>query len=169
MKPVFFAILAGLCWGVGEVFAKSVLHTREIGPFATVAVRTTVALPLLWIAYYYVAHVLRSPMETTDWVTGMSGLTWAKLVLGAGVVAGAAAVIFFYISLSLGEVSVMKPVAFALAPATGVVLGAWVLGEPLGARKIAAVVLIIAGVLLMISKPRPAPAPPDGAPTADAP
>ena len=32
MQTVIYAVLAGLCWGVGESFTKSVLHTHKIGP-----------------------------------------------------------------------------------------------------------------------------------------
>jgi uncharacterized membrane protein len=150
-----FAVLAGLCWGVGEVFTRSVLHSKEIGPFAAVAVRSTVALPIIWLAYFVAANVLRSPMEIEGWVSGASTGTWLKLVIGSGLVAGAAAMIFFYAALSMGEVSRIKPVAFALAPATAVLLGWLVLGESLTMRKLLAIALIVAGVVLLTGKSKP--------------
>lgn len=149
MKPILLAVLAGLCWGVGEVITRNVLHTREIGPFAAIAVRTTVALPLIWLAYAVAAHVLRSPMEVPGWAGQLSTATWLKLILGSGLIAGAIAMIAFYAALSLGEVSRIKPIAFSIAPATGVLLGALWLGEPLSLRKIAGVALIVGGVLLV--------------------
>ncbi|HYE01944.1 MAG TPA: EamA family transporter, partial [Phycisphaerales bacterium] len=48
-----------------------------------------------------------------------------------------------------GELSRVKPIAFALAPALAVLLGWLVLGESLTVRKGVAVVLIVAGVLLL--------------------
>jgi uncharacterized membrane protein len=48
MKAVLIAAAAGLCWGVGELFTKMVLHTGKIGPLTAIAVRSTVALPILW-------------------------------------------------------------------------------------------------------------------------
>lgn len=149
MKPIVLAVLAGLCWGIGEVFTRSVLHSKEIGPFAAVAVRSTVALPVIWLAYYIAMNVVKSPMEVQGWLGGASTATWFKLVIGSGLVAGAAAMIFFYAALSMGEVSRIKPVAFALAPATAVILGWLALGESLTLRKIIAIGLIIAGVVLL--------------------
>lgn len=158
MKPILLAVLAGLCWGVGEVFTRSVLHSKEIGPFAAVAVRSTVAIPAIWAAYYIAAHVLKSPMEVEGWVHSASARTWLKLVIGSGLIAGAAAMIFFYAALSLGEVSRIKPIAFALAPATAVLLGWLALGETLTLKKAVAVGLILAGVVLLTGQPKARPA-----------
>lgn len=154
MKPILLAVLAGLCWGIGEVFTRSVLHSKEIGPFAAIAVRSTVAIPAIWIAYYIAAHVLKSPTEVQGWFTDASTATWLKLVIGSGLIAGAAAMIFFYAALSMGEISRIKPVAFALAPATAVLIGWLVLGETMTLKKLLAVVLILAGVILLTGQPR---------------
>ncbi len=154
MKPVLLAVLAGLCWGIGEVFTRSVLHSKEIGPFAAIAIRSTVAIPAIWAAYYIAAHVLRSPMEVEGWFTQASARTWFKLIVGSGLIAGAAAMIFFYAALSLGEVSRIKPIAFALAPATAVLLGWLTLGESLTVRKVIALVLILTGVVLLTGQPK---------------
>ena len=61
--------------------------------------------------------------------------------------------IAFYISISLGEVSRMKPIAFSVAPASAVLLGALFLGESLTPRKLFAVALILVGVVLLGLKP----------------
>ncbi len=146
------AIAAGLCWGVGEVCTRAVLHSGRIGPFAAIAIRSSVALPLIWIAYLVVAKAMKSPGEAPAW--GEAGAkNWALLTLGSGVVAGAAAMICFYAALSLGEISRVKPIAFALAPATAVLLGWLALGETMSARKLLAVGLILAGVVLLTFGP----------------
>ena len=148
MKAVMLAIAAGLCWGVGEVCTRAVLHSGRFGPFAAIAIRSTVALPLIWLAYLVVAKGMRSPAESASW--GDAGpRAWALLTLGSGVVAGALAMICFYAALSLGEISRVKPIAFALAPATAVLLGWIALGESMTPRKLLAVGLILAGVVLL--------------------
>jgi uncharacterized membrane protein len=146
MHAVLLAIAAGVCWGIGEVATKSVLHSGRIGPITAIAVRTTVALPLLWLAYLVVVRMGRH--EPTDW-TGAPASTLTKLVLGSGVVAGALAMLAFYGALHLGEVSRVKPIAFSVAPMVGVVLGVLVLGEPLTAKKCVGVLLILAGVVVL--------------------
>lgn len=149
MKPILFACAAGLCWGIGELFTKSVLHTKQVGPITAITIRSTVALPVLWAAYYVAMHVTKS--EPARWWEADRG-TLAKLVLGSGLVAGAAAMIFFYTALSLGEISRIKPIAFTLAPATAVLLGWIVLHEPMTARKAVACAMILLGVVLLTGK-----------------
>lgn len=144
---VLLAVIAGLCWGVGEVCTKSVLHTGRIGPFMALAIRTTVALPLIWLAW--VAASRLAPESAGRGAEGLGAKWWALLLIGSGVVAGALAAISFYAALSLGEVSRVKPIAFAVAPAAGVLLGWLVLGEGMTARKALGVALILAGVVVL--------------------
>ncbi len=146
MKAILFAVLAGLFWGVGELFTKSVLHSKQVGPLTALAVRATVALPVLWIAYAVAVHRLAA--EPASWAQADRPVM-LKLVLGSGLIAGALAMICFYVSLHLGEISRVKPVAFAVAPATAVVLGWLVLGEAMTTRKALGVLAILAGVVLL--------------------
>lgn len=150
MKAILLACAAGLCWGVGEVFTRSVLHTKQVGPITAIAVRSTVALPVLWAAC--LAAVFWARSEPARWWQEAERGTILKLVLGSGLVAGAAAMIFFYAALSLGEISRVKPVAFALAPATAVLLGWLALGEPMTLRKAAGVAMILFGVVLLTGR-----------------
>lgn len=149
MNAIIFAALAGLCWGIGELFTKSVLHTKQVGPITAITIRSTVALPVLWGAYALAMHYYKS--EPRWWETAQAP-TLLKLVLGSGLVAGAAAMIFFYTALSLGEIGRVKPIAFTLAPACAVLLGWLVLHEPMTVRKGVAVALILGGVLLLTGK-----------------
>jgi len=149
MKAMLFAALAGLAWGVGEVFTKSVLHSKQVGPITAIAVRSLVALPVLWLAAWVV--LTRTRTEPAGWL-GADRAVLAKLVLGSGLIAGAGAMLCFYLALSLGEVSRVKPVAFALAPTTAVLLGWLALGEPMTPRKAAGLACILAGVLLLTGR-----------------
>jgi len=146
MNAIILALLAGLCWGVGEVFTKSVLHGGKVGPITAIAVRSTVALPVLWASYALMMRSARS--EPVDWLKAGSP-TLLKLVCGSGLIAGAAGMICFYGALSLGEVSRVKPIAFSVAPAAGVILGWLVLGEQMTVQKALGVMLILIGVVLL--------------------
>lgn len=150
MRAIILALLAGLCWGVGEVFTKSVLHTHKIGPITAIFVRSAVALPILLAAYLIAVHALRA--EPRDWPRAGTG-TLARLILGSGLVAGAAAMIFFYSALSVGEVSRVKPIAFATAPMVAVLIGWLVLGEAMTTRKALGVASILLGVVLLTGSP----------------
>jgi transporter family protein len=109
-------------------------------------VRSTVALPLIWLALLAAGSVIRA--EPRGWL-GAPPPVMLKLLLGSGVLAGAAGMIFFYTALSLGEISRVKPIAFTVAPATAAVLGMLVLGEPLTARKVAGIACLLVGVVLL--------------------
>lgn len=167
MKAIHLAILAGLCWGVGELCTKMVLHTHRIGPVTAIAVRSTVALPVLWIAYVVAVHQLGS--EPRGWWRALEAGDIARLVIGSGLVAGAGGMLLFYTALHLDDISRIKPVAFTVAPAVAVLLGWWLLGEPMSLRKGLAVLLILSGVVLLTAgEPKPsadrAPSPAAGAP-----
>jgi uncharacterized membrane protein len=146
MNAILLAVLAGLCWGIGEVFTKSVLHTGKVGPLTAIAVRSTIALPVLWMAYVAAVHWAKTEPRAwmkSDWPTLL------KLICGSGLIAGAGGMICFYAALNLGEISRIKPIAFSIAPATAVLVGWLVLHEQLTISKIAGIVLILAGVVLL--------------------
>ena len=152
MQAIIFAVMAGLCWGIGEVCAKAVLHTHKVGPFFAVALRTTLALPIIWCAYLIARKLAPQTAGKGLSLTGEDALTakqWVLLLGGSGFVAGALAMIAFYISISLGEVSKMKPIAFTIAPAAAVILGAAFLGEALTLRKVLGVSIVLIGVLVL--------------------
>ncbi len=151
MNAIIFAVIAGLCWGIGEVCAKAVLHSHKIGPFLAVAIRTSIALPIIWGAYF-IARKLAPEGAGKGLSSGEHAMTlkdWFLLLGGSGMIAGAFAMIAFYVSISLGEVSKMKPIAFSIAPATAVLLGAMFINEPLTTRKVIAVMIILLGVFLL--------------------
>ena len=148
MKAILFAVAAGLCWGIGEVCTRSALHGGRIGPIGAITVRSLVAIPLLLAVFWLMTRgagglKIEPPLSQAD------GATWTKLVLGSGLVAGGLAMVCFYVALSLGEVSTVKPIAFSIAPTVGVLLGWLLLGESMDGRKAIAVLLIVSGVLVL--------------------
>jgi uncharacterized membrane protein len=155
MKAMSLAVMAGVCWGVGELCTKMVLHTHKVGPVTAIAVRSTIALPLLWIAYLLVVQAWG--MEPRAWWRTLDGGDIARLVLGSGLTAGAVAMICYYMALNLDDISRVKPVAFTLAPAVAVLLGWWLLKEPMTVRKGVAVAMILGGVVLLTGTGAPKP------------
>lgn len=115
--------------------------------------RSLVAIPLLLFVFWLMTRGIAG-LRVEPALADADRATWLKLVLGSGLVAGALAMICFYVSLSLGEVSVVKPIAFSIAPAVGVLLGWLVLGESMDARKAVAIGLILAGVLILTTGSR---------------
>ncbi len=152
MKATIFALMAGLCWGIGEVCTKSVLHSGKVGPLTAIAVRSAIALPIIWLVWFLARDgVFGAAAEPKGWMRAESSIL-VKLVLGSGLLAGAIAMVCFYLSLKFGPVSQVKPIAFCVAPAVAVLLGWLVLGESMDIRKGIAIVLILAGVILLTAK-----------------
>jgi uncharacterized membrane protein len=156
MKPVLFAILAGLCWGVGEIFTKSAINTKLVGPMGALLVRALVTLIPTAIAYA-IASRLWAGEPAQFWRTLPTGV-WLKLVLGSGMLAGFAGVFFFYAGLAMpgGDISRLRPIAFSLAPASAVILGWLMLGEEMTLKKGVAVTLILVGIVMLSGSGRSA-------------
>lgn len=155
MKVTLLAVGAGLCWGIGEACTRSALHDGRIGPIGAITVRSLVAIPVLLLAFWLMTRGFAG-LRIEPSLREAGSATWLKVVFGSGIVAGALAMVLFYGALSLGEVSVVKPIAFSIAPAVGVLLGWLVLGEPMDARKAIAIGLILTGVLVLTTGGRPA-------------
>jgi transporter family protein len=149
MNAILLAIGAGLCWGIGEVFTKSALHSKEIGPVTAIAVRSTIALPMLWLAYALAVHWAK--LEPRGWMHA-SPATLLKIVIGSGLIAGAGGMICFYLALNLADISRIKPIAFSIAPALAVIIGWLVLREGMTVQKALGVALILAGVVLLTGR-----------------
>ena len=146
MKAIVFAVLAGVCWGLGELFTKSVLHSKQVGPMAVLVVRTAVALPPALIASMVAVKVIGS--ESHAWVRADTPVL-AKLVFGSAMLAGFGGVFFFYLGLAHGQITVVKPIAFTVGPAVAVVLAWLFLKEPMNVPKALGVALVLAGIVLI--------------------
>ncbi len=149
MLAIFFAVLAGLCWGVGEIFTKKALNSGHVGPMSVLLVRTLTTLPLAACAYAVSMHFWK--WEKPGWISTTPTPIWVMLVLGSGVLAGFAGVFFFYMGLAApgGDISRIRPIAFALSPATAVLLGWIMLGEGMTPKKAVACVLILIGIVML--------------------
>jgi drug/metabolite transporter (DMT)-like permease len=149
MAAILLAILAGLCWGVGEILTKGALNTRTVGPMTTLLVRAVVTLPPALAAYLLATHLWRS--EPADWMRQAPAHVWVKMIVGSGLLASFAGVFCFYLGLSRpgGDISLLRPIAFGMAPATAVLLGWLLLGERMSPVKAAAVAMIVAGIVIL--------------------
>ena len=73
----------------------------------------------------------------------------AKVILGSGVLATAGGVTFFFMALSIGEISRVNPIAFSVGVVVAVLLGTLPIHEPLTTLKMIGTGLIIGGILLV--------------------
>jgi uncharacterized membrane protein len=146
MNPILYAILAGLCWGLGEFCTKSVLASGQVGPMTILLVRTLLAAPPAILVYLLAMHAFKS--EPVQWWRADTPVL-VKLTLGSAIAAGFGGVLFFYLGLSAGQLSVVKPIAFTVGPAIATLLAWMVLKEPMNAPKALGVALVLIGIILI--------------------
>jgi uncharacterized membrane protein len=116
-------------------------------------VRTGLALPPALLAYWIAYSLVRS--EPQAWWQSDTR-TLLLLTLGSALMAGFGGVFFFYLGMDAGNITIVKPIAFTLAPAIAVLLGWLVLGESMPAQKAIGIGLILAGVIVLTTSRAPA-------------
>ena len=141
MKSFTFAIIAALIWGVVPIIEKLGLSTR-LEPMAGVAYRTVgsaigAAVLVMFLLWSGAGETLRK-------IDSRSVL----LVMLAGALASVLAQVFFYAALKTGDASVATPVAGSF-PLITFVLGVLLLGEAITLPKLAGVLMVISGVVLL--------------------
>ncbi len=138
MKPQIFALMAAICWGVGGYFEKKGLHLGNLSPTMGITLRTLVAFMLLAAASF--------PQWKTLPLAGSKAILY--MVIGGGVVAGAAGMLCFYTAIKGAPLSRVMPIAFT-SPLFGALMGLILGGEPLTLKTILGMLLTIGGIILL--------------------
>jgi bacterial/archaeal transporter family protein len=138
MKPELFALLTAICWGVGGYFEKKGLHLGNLSPQMGITLRTVTALVILGIVSY--------PQWKSVPQAGPRALLY--MVLGGGVVAGAAGMLCFYTALKGAPLTRVMPIAFT-SPLFGALMGVIFAGEPLTLKTIGGMLLTLGGIILL--------------------
>jgi bacterial/archaeal transporter family protein len=138
MKPQLFALLTAICWGVGGYFEKKGLHLGNLSPEMGITIRTAVALVVLGIFSF------------TQWrtVPQAGGKALLYMVIGGGVVAGAAGMLCYYTAIKGAPLTKVMPIAFT-SPLFGALMGILLGGEPLTVKSIAGALLTVGGIILL--------------------
>lgn len=138
MKPEYFALLTAICWGVGGYFEKKGLHLGNLSPTMGITVRTATALLILGAASF--------PQWKTLPQAGPKALLY--MVLGGGVVAGAAGMLCFYTALKGAPLTRVMPIAFT-SPLFGALMGILLAGEALTWKTVLGMLMTVGGIVLL--------------------
>ncbi len=138
MKPEVFAILTAICWGVGGYFEKKGLHLGNLSATMGITLRTATALIILGIASF--------PQWKSLPQAGPKALLY--MILGGGVVAGAAGMLCFYTALKGAPLTRVMPIAFT-SPLFGAVMGILFAGEPLTWKTVLGLAMTVGGIVLL--------------------
>ncbi len=138
MSPEWFAILTAACWGIGGFFEKKGLHLGNLSPQMGITIRTAVALVIL------------GAVSFSQWKTVAQAGTKALLmmVIGGGVVAGAAGMLCFYTAIKGAPLGRVMPIAFT-SPLFGALMGILFGGEPLQLKTIIGMLLTVGGIVVL--------------------
>ena len=138
MKPQILALLTAICWGVGGYFEKKGLNLGNLSPTMGITIRTAVALVILASASFHQWRTLPQ--------AGPKALLY--MVIGGGVVAGAAGMLCFYMAIKGAPLTRVMPIAFT-SPLFGALMGILFSGEPLTLKTGLGMLMTIGGIVLL--------------------
>jgi len=138
LKPQLFALLTAAAWGIGGYLEKKGLHLGNLSPEMGITIRTAVALVILAIVSF--------PQWKTVPQAGSRALL--MMVVGGGVLAGAAGMLCFYTAIKGAPLNRVMPIAFT-SPLFGALMGIIFGGEPLTLKTAAGMLLTIGGIVLL--------------------
>lgn len=138
MKPEVLALLTAAAWGVGGYFEKKGLHQGHLSPQVGITLRTGVALVIL--------ASISAPQLRSIAHAGPRALT--MMILGGGVVAGAAGMLCFYAAIKGAPLTRVMPIAFT-SPLFGALMGVLIGGETLTLKTILGILMSVGGIVLL--------------------
>lgn len=127
-----------MAWGIGGYFEKKGLHLGGLSPQMGITIRTAVALLILGAVSF--------PQWKTLPQAGPKALL--MMVIGGGVVAGAAGMLCFYTAIKGAPLTRVMPIAFT-SPFFGALMGILLGGEPLTLKTVIGTLLTIAGIIVL--------------------
>ncbi|MGC8826418.1 MAG: EamA family transporter [Anaerolineae bacterium] len=138
MSPELFAVLTAACWGIGGFFEKKGLHLGNLSPQMGITIRTAVALVIL------------GAVSFSQWksITQTGAKALLMMVIGGGVVAGAAGMLCFYTAIKGAPLGRVMPIAFT-SPLFGALMGILFGGEPVQAKTIVGMLLTVGGIIVL--------------------
>ena len=138
MNPQILALFTAMAWGIGGYFEKKGLHLGNLSPHMGITIRTSVALVILGIVSF--------PQWKT--VAQAEPKALAMMVLGGGVLAGAAGMLCFYAAIKGAPLNRVMPIAFT-SPLFGVLMGLIFGSEPLTWKTVAGTLMTIGGIVIL--------------------
>jgi transporter family protein len=138
---IWFAVMAGVAWGVGGYFEKAGLRAVGMPPIVGITLRTLVALVVLGLVSIPFWKGLSPAAQPSAW--------W-MILLGGGLVAGSLGMWSFYSALSRSEnLGITLALAFACSPLAGTLLGLLRGDQPWNGKIALGIAAIVAGTIFL--------------------
>lgn len=135
MIGVVFALLASLVWGTAPILFKLGLK-GEVPPILALMVHNLSAFLLAFLLTLAFGYKLSYPPKEL------------LLVALGGIMSGFLGLLFFFLAVKRGDVSVVSPIA-STSPLWASLLAFLLLGEPLSLLRLLGIVLVVLGTVLI--------------------
>ena len=138
MNPQILALFTAMAWGIGGYFEKKGLHLGNLSPQMGITIRTGVALVIL------------GAISFPQWKTlpQASPKALSMMILGGGVLAGAAGMICFYAAIKGAPLNRVMPIAFT-SPLFGALMGIIFGGEAITWKSAIGTLMTIGGIIIL--------------------
>lgn len=148
----YFAILTGLCWGIGSYFGKKGMKKAEISPFVGITIRTFTSLIILIIAIFSLGPTLLDShfFAELGWILKNEWGQFILILLFEGIIAGFLGMLLYYFALRKGDITLVMPLAFT-SPFWGTILALIWRTEQLTDNRLMGLLLIVYGIAFTTS------------------
>lgn len=135
MRAVFFALLASLVWGTAPLLFKAGLR-GEVPPLVAILVHNLSAFGVALFLSFLLGYRLDYPLKEL------------LLIALGGIASGFLGLIFFFMAVKSGDVSVVSPIASS-SPLWASLLAFLFLGEEPSLLRIAGILFVVVGTVLI--------------------
>lgn len=148
----YLAILTGICWGVGSFFGKRGMKKTDISSFVGITIRTATALVFLLIVAFTVGPILLNAFLFPEivWVVQNNLGQFFLILFFEGLIAGFFGMLFYYIAIRGGDLSLVMPVAFT-SPFWGTLLALIWGTEGFTSQRIFGMLIIMLGIAFTLA------------------
>ncbi|NHK30748.1 MAG: EamA family transporter [Asgard group archaeon] len=149
----YVALLTGICWGVGSFFGKRGMKKADISPFVGITLRSATSFVLLLISVFSLGPILfeSNIISELQWIVSNELDQFFLILIFEGIIAGFLGMMFYYIAIRKGDLSLVMPLAFS-SPFWGTLLAIFWQTETLTIQRIVGMAFILTGIIFITSQ-----------------
>lgn len=146
----YVALLTGICWGVGSFFGKRGMKKANISPYVGITMRSFTSLILLLVSVFSLGPFLfgSNIISELQWIVVNELDQFFLILIFEGVIAGFFGMLFYYMAIRKGDLSLVMPLAFS-SPFWGTLLAIIWQTEVFTIQRITGMAFILTGILFI--------------------
>ncbi|NHJ47090.1 MAG: EamA family transporter [Asgard group archaeon] len=149
----YYALLTGLCWGIGSFFGKRGMKKTNISSYVGITIRSVVSLVILLILVFTVgpAFLESNLVSELRWIFSNELDQFFLILIFEGVIAGFLGMMLYYMAIRKGELSMVMPLAFS-SPFWGTLLALIWQTEIFTIQRITGMFFILTGIIYITNR-----------------